>query len=63
MNTFFAVAVGGVMLFVIGRSLFRLTKDAHGLDARNRRLALLTFMLIMVAFLATVVIVHSARAG
>jgi len=55
--------LGGVMLVVVGRSLFATLKYAHGLDARNRRLALLTFTLVMVAFVATFIIVHSVRVG
>jgi H+/gluconate symporter-like permease len=58
MNTVLAVALGGVMLVLIGRSLFVVIKDAQGLDARNRRLALITFTLIMVAFVAMVIMVH-----
>jgi hypothetical protein len=61
MTTFFAVAVGGVMLVLIGRSLLTTIKYAHALDARNRRLALLTFSVVMVAFVATVIIVHFVR--
>jgi len=61
--SFLAVALGGVMLVVVGRSLFATLKYAHGLDARNRRLALLTFTLVMVAFVATFIIVHSVRVG
>jgi hypothetical protein len=61
MNTFFAVAVSSVMLVMVGRILFGLIKMAKGLDARNRRLALLTFTLIMVGSVATFIIVHSVR--
>lgn len=63
MNTFFAIAVGGVMLVLVGRSLFKLIKDTQGLDARNRRLAVLTVIAIMLGFVARVIIVHYERVG
>ena len=63
MTIFLAVAVGAVMLVVVGRSLFGLIKESKGLDARNRRLFMLTLALVTVAFVATFIIVHSARVG
>jgi hypothetical protein len=63
MNTVLAIAVGGVMLVLVGRSLVGLITEAKGLDARNRRLAILTLALIVAAAIATFIIVRAARVG
>jgi hypothetical protein len=63
MNTILAVVLGGVMLVIVGRSLFAVINGASGLDARNRKLAILTVTLIMFALVATVMLVNYMRVG
>jgi hypothetical protein len=62
MNTFFAVAFGTVLLFMIGRSLFAVHKVVQTeMSANDRRVALTIVASILVAFVAIVVVLQSAR--
>ena len=62
MNTFFAVAVGGVMLVLVGRSLFKVYKIAQAeVGANDRCVALAILIATGVAFLALVLMLQSAR--
>lgn len=63
MNSAFAIAAAGVMLVILGRSLFNLIKEARALDAPNRRLMLFTLVAVMLGFVAMLIIVHSVRLG
>jgi hypothetical protein len=57
MNTLLAVAVGGILLFVIGRSLFRVWNSTE-MNPNDRRAAAGIVVAILLAFVATVLIVH-----
>jgi hypothetical protein len=60
MNTFFAVAIGGVMLLLIARSLFKVYNAAE-MGAKDRRVALAIAVAIFLAFVAMVLILQYAR--
>ena len=61
MNTFFAVAFGGVLLFVIGRTLFTVYKIGQTkMGVNDRRVASVIVVAIVVASVALVIVLHSA---
>jgi hypothetical protein len=60
MNTFVAVAIGGVMLLLIGRSLSKVY-NAPEMGAKDRRVALAIALAIFLAFVAIVLILEYAR--
>jgi hypothetical protein len=62
MNTFFAFAVGGVLLFIVGRSTFKIwSLGSAEMTASDRRVAVWAIAAVLVAFVATVVIMQYWR--
>jgi hypothetical protein len=63
MITVVALAVAAVLLVLLARDLVTLVSEARGLDARNRRIGLITFIAVILGCVAGLVIVHSAKLG
>ena len=62
MNWLLAVAIGGVMLFLIGRSILTVYIPAWAeLSSHDRRVALAIVAIIFAAFIAVVVVLQLMR--
>ena len=62
MNMLFALVVGAAMLFVVCRSTFKVWKlGSAEMTASDRRVALSTVAAVLLAFVATVIILQYMR--
>jgi hypothetical protein len=62
MNMFLALALGGVLLFLVGRSLLTvLTIGQREMTANDRRLALVIVVAVLVAFVVAVLFLQFRR--